>query len=66
VNLGVVSQPLVKKLAEPDAGLPGYKVTILKPADHGFVAEKVTDTYGTVVFDVACGHIYRARERVQQ
>jgi hypothetical protein len=55
ISVQVVSWPLVKKLAESDAGLPGHKVTILKSADHGLVAEKLTDTYGTVVFDVPAG-----------
>ena len=51
----VVSWPLVKKLAEPDAGLPGHKVTLIKLADHSVIADKITDVYGTVLFDVPAG-----------
>jgi|HubBroStandDraft_1064217.scaffolds.fasta_scaffold60215_3 hypothetical protein len=49
IAVQVVSWPLVKKLAEPDAGLPGYKVTILKPSDHSLAAEKLTDSDGANV-----------------
>jgi hypothetical protein len=55
ISVQVVSWPLVKKLAEPDAGLPGHKVTLAKLADHSVVAEKFTDVYGTVLFDVPAG-----------
>ena len=55
ISVQVVSWPLVKKLAEPDAGLPGHKVTLLKLADRSVVAEKFTDVYGTVLFDVPAG-----------
>ena len=55
ISVQVVSWPLVKKLAEPDAGLPGHKVTLVKLADHSVVAEKFTDVYGTVLFDVPAG-----------
>jgi hypothetical protein len=51
----VVSWPLVKKLAEPDAGLPNQKVTLLKVMDRSVIAEKFTDTYGNVLFDVPAG-----------
>ena len=51
----VVSWPLVKKLAEPDAGLPNQKVTLLKVTDRSVIAEKFTDTYGNVLFDVPAG-----------
>jgi hypothetical protein len=55
ISVQVVSRPLVKTLAEPDADLPGYKVTILKPADNGLVAEKLTGPYGIAVFDLPAG-----------
>jgi hypothetical protein len=55
ISVQVVSWPLVKKLAQPDAALPGYKVTILRLVDHGLVAEKLTDPYGTAVFDLPPG-----------
>jgi len=51
----VVSWPLVKKLAEPDAGLPNHKVGLLKVTDRSVIAEKFTDTYGNVLFDVPAG-----------
>ena len=55
ISVQVVSWPLVKKLAEPDAGLPGHKVTLLKLADRSVIAEKFTDVYGSVLFDVPAG-----------
>src|SRR5271154_5472147 len=55
ISVQVVSWPLVKKLAEPDAGLPGYKVTILKPSDNSLVAEKLTGPYGIAAFDLPAG-----------
>jgi hypothetical protein len=51
----VVSWPLVKKLAEPDAGLPDQKVTLLKVTDRSVIAEQFTDVYGNVLFDVPAG-----------
>jgi hypothetical protein len=41
-----VSWQLVKKYAEPDAGLPGHKVVVEKEEDHSVVAEKTTDATG--------------------
>ena len=55
ISVQVVSWPLVKKLAEPGARLPGHKVTLLKLADRSVLAEKFTDVYGTVLFDVPAG-----------
>ena len=55
ISVQVVSWPLVKKLAEPDAGLPGQKLTLLKLADHSVIAEQVTDVYGNALFDVPAG-----------
>ena len=51
----VVSWPLVKKYAEPDAGLPGHKVVLQSAEDHSVVAEKTTDASGILVFDVLAG-----------
>jgi len=45
----VVSWPLVKKLAEPDAGLPGHTVTLQSAKDHSLIAEKTTDASGILV-----------------
>lgn len=50
-----VSWPLVKKWAEPNAGLPGQRVTVQKAEDHSLVAEKTTDASGILVFDVPAG-----------
>ena len=55
ISVQVVSWPLVKKLAEPDAGLPGQKLTLLKLSDHSVIAEQVTDVYGNALFDVPAG-----------
>jgi hypothetical protein len=51
----VVSWPLVKKWAEPDAGLPGHKVTLQSSEHHSLIAEKTTDASGILVFDVPAG-----------
>lgn len=51
----VVSWPLVKKWAEPDAGLPGQTVTLQSAKDHSLIAEKTTDASGILVFDVPAG-----------
>jgi hypothetical protein len=55
ISVKVVSWPLVKKFAEPDAGLPGHKVTLINTEGHSVVAQKTTDAYGEVVFDVPAG-----------
>jgi hypothetical protein len=55
ISVQVVSWPLVKKLAEPDAGLPGQRLTLLKLEDHSVIAEQVTDVYGNALFDVPSG-----------
>ena len=36
-----VSWTLVKKWAEPDAGLPGHKVIVQSAEDHSVIAEKL-------------------------
>jgi hypothetical protein len=51
----MVSWPLVKKWAEPDAGLPGHKVTLQSAEDHSLIAEKSSDASGILVFDVPAG-----------
>src|SRR5260221_5188285 len=55
ISIQVVSWPLVKKLAEPDAGLPNQKVALIKLADRSVIAEKSTDLYGNVLFEVPAG-----------
>src|SRR5277367_6041243 len=55
ISVQVVSWPLVKKLAEPDAGLSGQKLILLKLADRSIIAEQVTDAYGNALFDVPAG-----------
>jgi hypothetical protein len=51
----VISWPLVKKLAERDAGLPGHIVSVQSAEDHSVIAEKTTDASGILVFDVPAG-----------
>jgi hypothetical protein len=51
----VVSWPLVKKLAEPDAGLRGHKVILQNAEDHSLIAEQTTDASGILVFNVPAG-----------
>jgi hypothetical protein len=55
ISVQVVSWKLVKKLAEPDAGLSGHKVSILNPADRAVIASGITDGSGLVAFDVPQG-----------
>jgi hypothetical protein len=55
ISVQVVSWKLVKKLAEPDAGLKGRKVTVLNPADQGVVATGTTDGSGVIEFDLPQG-----------
>ena len=50
-----VSWTLVKKWAEPDAGLPGHKVIVQSAEDHSVIAAKTTDASGILVFDVPAG-----------
>jgi hypothetical protein len=51
----VVSWPLVKELAEPDAGLPEQNISVQRVQDHHLVAEKVTGPSGILVFKVPAG-----------
>ena len=50
-----VSWTLVQKLAEPDAGLSGHKVTVLNLTDKSVVASGTTDSSGIIEFDVPPG-----------
>src|ERR1035437_3854321 len=56
LEMQAVSWKLVKKLAEPDAGLTGRKVTVLNPSDKSVVATKTTDSSGIVDFDLPAGN----------
>lgn len=55
IAVQVVSGDLVKKLAEPDAGLSNQKISVLNSSDHVVVASKTTDSSGLVEFDVPQG-----------
>lgn len=55
ISVQGVSWQLVKKLAEPNAGLSGHEVTILNPVDRSVVASGTTDSSGLVEFDVPQG-----------
>ena len=50
-----VSWPLVKKYAEPNAGLPDHKVVVQNATDQSIVAEQTTDASGMLAFDVPAG-----------
>jgi hypothetical protein len=55
ILMKAVSWKLVKKLAEPDAGLKGYEVKLLNPFDRTVVASKTTDSAGLVEFEIPPG-----------
>jgi hypothetical protein len=55
ISVKAVSWKLVKKYAEPGAGLVGHKITIIDPSDGRVVAEKSTDDLGYAIFDVPAG-----------
>jgi len=55
ISVQTVSWKLVKKLAEPEAGLSGHKVTILNAADQSVIASGTTDSSGLLEFDVPPG-----------
>jgi hypothetical protein len=55
ISMKAVSWPLVKKLAEPDAGLRGHKVTVLNPADQTVIASGTTDRSGLIEFEIPQG-----------
>jgi hypothetical protein len=55
ISMKAVSWPLAKKLAEPDAGLRGRKVTVLNPADQTVIASGTTDRAGLIEFEIPQG-----------
>jgi hypothetical protein len=55
VSMKAVSWKLVKKLAEPDAGLIGHKVTIINPADRSVIASGTTNESGLIEFELPQG-----------
>ena len=55
ISVKAVSYKLVKKYAEPGAGLVGHKITIIDPSNGRVVAEKLTDNLGYAIFDVPAG-----------
>jgi hypothetical protein len=55
ISVKAVSWKLVKKYAEPEAGLVGHKITIINPSDGQVVAEKLTDNLGYAIFEVPAG-----------
>ena len=50
-----VSSELAKKLAEPNAGLSGHKVTVLNPGDRSVIASGTTNGSGLIHFEVPVG-----------
>ena len=55
IMVKAVSWKLVKKYAEPGAGLVGHKITIIDPSSGRIVAEESTDELGYANFDVPAG-----------
>src|SRR5215472_6561522 len=55
IQVKAVSWKMVKKYAEPGAGLMGHKITIINPSNGQVVAEKSTDDLGYAIFDVPAG-----------
>jgi hypothetical protein len=55
ISVKAVSWTLVKKYAEPGAGLVGHKISIIQPSDRSIVAEKFTDKDGYAIFDLPAG-----------
>ena len=60
ISVKAVSWKLVKKYAEPEAGLVGHKITIIDPSNGRVVVEKLTDNLGYTIFDVPAG-TYRVK-----
>jgi hypothetical protein len=56
IQVKAVSWKLVKKYAEPGAGLVGHKITIIDRSNGQVVAEKSTDNLGYAIFDVPAGN----------
>jgi hypothetical protein len=55
ISVKAVSWKLVKKNAEPEAGLVGNRITIIDSSDGRVVAEKLTDDLGYAIFDIPAG-----------
>ncbi len=55
ISVQAISWELVRKLAEPDAGLSGHRVTILNPEDRSVIASGTTDRSGLIGFEVPQG-----------
>jgi Prealbumin-like fold domain len=55
ISVQAVSWKLVQKLAEPNAGLSGHKVSVLNPADKSVVASGTTDSTGIIEFELPPG-----------
>ena len=55
ISVKAVSWKLVKKYAEPGAGLVGHKITIIDPSNGQVVAAKSTDDLGYAIFEVPAG-----------
>jgi hypothetical protein len=55
ISVQAVSWKLVKKLAEPEAGLSEHDVTILNASDRSVIASGTTDNSGLIEFDVPKG-----------
>ena len=55
ILMKAVSWKLVKKLAEPDAGLKGHKVELLDPLERTVVASGTTDNTGVIEFEIPPG-----------
>ena len=55
ISVKAVSWKLVKKYAEPEAGLVGHKITLIDSSDGQVVGEKLTDNLGYAIFDVPAG-----------
>jgi len=55
ISVKAVSWELVKKYAEPGAGLVGHKITIVDASNGQTVAEKLTDNLGYAIFNVPAG-----------
>ena len=56
ISVKAVSWKLVQKYAEPEAGLPGHKVTVIDRSDGRVVAQKLTDNLGYALFDLPAGN----------
>jgi hypothetical protein len=55
ISMKAVSWPLAKKLAEPDAGLRGHKVSVLNPADQTVIASGTTNRSGLIELEIPQG-----------